>query len=105
MVFHLFGRGGQALLAHRIGQLLSPVPGSLVLGRQMGDSKPRDVIIDGSPHFVHNPESWEQMWSSVFPKGTVEYRAELRDLPSNLAAAAKEMVQVSQFLTWSITRL
>jgi len=105
MVFHLFDEKRQLELARRVAQLLSPAPGSLIVGRQMGDVRPRDIPLEGNPHFVHNERSWEKMWSRVFPKGTVEYRTELRDLPQDLIAATLDMVDVSQFLNWSIRRL
>jgi len=105
MVFHLWGEKAQLVLARRLAQLLSPKPGSLIIGRQMGDSVPRSIPLQGQDHFVHNPDSWEKMWSAVFPRGTVEYRTELRRLPNDLPAATRDMVTVTQFLTWSIRRL
>ena len=105
MVFHLWDERRQLRLARRLAQLLSPEPGSLIFGRQMGDAQPREILLQGQPHYVHNPETWVSMWSKVFPEGTVEYHTELRDLPADLIAATMDMVGVRQFLTWSIKRL
>ncbi|KAF8592302.1 hypothetical protein K439DRAFT_1324781 [Ramaria rubella] len=102
MVFHLFDLTRQTLLAHRIAQLLSHSRGSMIVGRQMGDVYARDIMLQGSPHFVHNAATWEHMWSKVFPPGTVEYRSELVDVPREIMAATRDMVFVTQFLTWSI---
>jgi hypothetical protein len=102
MVFHLFNLDGQSLLARRIAQLLSSSPGSMIVGRQMGSINARELLLQGNPHYIHNPDSWERMWSKVFPGGGVEYRTALVDLPADLMASSKEMLGVTQFLTWSV---
>ncbi|GJJ06970.1 hypothetical protein Clacol_001168 [Clathrus columnatus] len=105
MVFHLFDLKRQYLLAKRVASLLSSAPNSLIVGRQMGDATPRTMMLGKSPHFIHNPESWERMWSDVFPKGSVEYRTALVDLPPHLRSGSSGMLGISQFLVWSIRRL
>ena len=105
MVFHLFDLNRQTILAHRIAQILSPTPGSIIIGRQMGSMNPREIILQGNPHYVHNPDSWERMWSKVYPRGSVEFRSALVDLPSDIMAATKDMVFVTQFLNWGIRLL
>lgn len=105
MVFHLFDLKRQHVLAKRLASLLSPAPGSLIVGRQMGDTTARTLMLGKSPHFIHNPSSWERMWSDVFPKGSVEFKTTLIDLPPHLRSGASGMLGISQFLTWSIRRL
>jgi hypothetical protein len=105
MVFHLWDLKQQLKLARRVAALLSPIPGSLIVGRQMGDKNGRTLMISKKPHYLHNPESWERMWAAIFPPGSVEYRTTLTDLPPNLQAAASGMLGITQFLTWSIRRL
>ncbi|KAF8520803.1 hypothetical protein BU17DRAFT_46301 [Hysterangium stoloniferum] len=105
MVFHLWDLKLQIQLARRIAALLSPIRGSVVVGRQMGDKHARTLMISKKPHYLHNPESWERMWAVVFPPGSVEYRTSLIDLPPRLQAASAGMLGVTQFLTWSIRRL
>ncbi|KAF8520668.1 hypothetical protein JB92DRAFT_2894244 [Gautieria morchelliformis] len=102
MVFHLFDLNRQTILARRLAHILSPSPGSLIVGRQMGSATPREILLHGNPHYVHNAESWERMWSKVYPRGSVEYRSVLQDLPPDIVTAAKDMVTVTQFLNWSI---
>jgi hypothetical protein len=105
MVFHLFDLDCQTLLAHRIAQILSPTPGSMIIGRQMGSINPREISLQGNPHYVHNTDSWERMWSEVYPRGAVEHLAVLVDLSPDIIAAAKDMVTVTQFLNWAIKLL
>lgn len=102
MVFHLFDLNRQTLLARRVIQLLSRSPGSMIVGRQMGSINPRELLLQGSPHYLHNPDTWERMWAKVCPRGSVEFRTALVDLPPDLLIATKDMLNVTQFLTWSI---
>lgn len=74
----------------------------MIMGRQMGSMNPREIILQGNPHFVHNPESWERMWSKIYPKGLVEQWSVLVDISPDIVAAAKDMVTVTQFLNWGI---
>lgn len=102
MVFHLFDLDRQTILARRVAHLISSSPGSMIVGRQMGSSNARVLYLQGNPHYIHNPDSWERMWSKVYPRGKVEYRTALVDLPPDLMASTKSMLGVTQFLTWSI---
>jgi hypothetical protein len=62
--FHLFGLEDQTRLAKQLASLLSPEPGSLILGSHSGlkekgvrkaqDSVDRDV-------WAHDPESWKEL--------------------------------------------
>lgn len=105
MVFHLFDQRGQYELAHRLAQMLSPAPGSLIVGRQMGDLTPRTLMLGPNPHFLHTPQSWEKMWAAIFPPGTVEFRTALVELPAHIKSGSVGMLGISHFLTWSIRRL
>jgi len=105
MVFHLFDQKTQYELARRMAILLSVEPGSMIVGRQMGDTTARNLMLGGNPHFLHNVQTWERMWMGVFPPGTVELRTALVELPAHIKAASAGMLGITHFLTWSIRRL
>lgn len=69
--FHLFDWDHQVQAAKRTVQLLKPVSGSLVIGRQMGTVQARDFegsfenkILE-SKRYSHNPESLARLWKQV----------------------------------------
>ncbi|KIJ57167.1 hypothetical protein M422DRAFT_198577 [Sphaerobolus stellatus SS14] len=105
MVFHLFDQRTQYELAHRMATLLSPMPGSIMVGRQMGDTTPRNLMLGQKPHFLHNVQSWERMWATIFPPGTVELQTALVELPTHIKGGSTGMLGITHFLTWSIKRL
>lgn len=66
--FHLFDRPEQIAVAKRVVQLLKPEPGTMVLGRQVGNVEPARYehrTNSGHHMFRHNAESWQQMWDEV----------------------------------------
>ena len=83
--FHLFDEVRQFELAQLFASLLSPEPGSLILGSHVGlpekglrMSSIQPGQIDRSIRmFCHSPESWTEMWETVLGKAHVEVRAEL----------------------------
>ncbi|KAH7884443.1 hypothetical protein F5I97DRAFT_1937881 [Phlebopus sp. FC_14] len=89
----------QLHLARALGGLLSPEPGSLICGLQVGAKEAGVIETDvGSVYrlFCHSPESWTSMWDgTVFNKGEVKVEATLHDL-----LGAKVTL-----LFWSVTRL
>ncbi|KAH9912577.1 uncharacterized protein B0H18DRAFT_889733, partial [Fomitopsis serialis] len=75
-VFHLFPEEKQLQLAHAIAGLLSPAPGSLILGWHAGLHEkgvlPGPQRPDGQHMgiFCHSPQTWKELWDGgVFPKG------------------------------------
>ncbi|OJT14325.1 hypothetical protein TRAPUB_9116 [Trametes pubescens] len=112
--FHLFSEESQLKLARALAGLLSPAPGSMILGWHVGRPEKgfRYEVLpphrQGNPMFCHNPESWKAMWEQVFEEGVVKVEAELReeaerrdwkDMPG-VAPGAKFYA-----LVWSVTRL
>ncbi|KAJ7206521.1 hypothetical protein GGX14DRAFT_637452 [Mycena pura] len=84
-VFHLFSEQKQAELARLLAGLLSPLPGSMIFGSQMGKetrgylSKPPFYSGDAeSQVFIHSPESWIDLWEDIFPKGTGSFYLRLK---------------------------
>ncbi|EIW85718.1 hypothetical protein CONPUDRAFT_48616 [Coniophora puteana RWD-64-598 SS2] len=114
--FHLFSKDAQADLAARLAGLLSPKPGSIIFGTHTGQFEasfqpygppgPGQVQI-----FCHSPETWKELWDGVvFPKGTVEVKAELEDATAYIRPdLAKEHTDSGGkgwwWLKWSVVRL
>ncbi|KAL6717776.1 hypothetical protein ACLMJK_003861 [Lecanora helva] len=65
--FHLFPRPRQVIAVKATIRMLKPVPGSMVLGRQLGSVKPGeyDVMKDGRWQFRHDEQSWKELWEEV----------------------------------------
>ncbi|OBZ78831.1 hypothetical protein A0H81_00364 [Grifola frondosa] len=85
--FHLFDEAKQLHLAKALAGLLSPEPGSIILGAHGGrPEKGYRVEALGSnwrgvQMFCHSPESWIELWEEqVFKKGTVKVEAKLYEV-------------------------
>jgi len=103
-VFHLFDEARQSDLAHRLGSLLSPDPGSVILGMHAGLPKkgwrPREEVRDDRAEmFCHDPESFTALWEEVFGVGQVRVDARLLEYPNPSGRV------VDHLLVWSVTRL
>lgn len=64
--FHLFNYKDQMRAGRQVARLLKPVPGSLVVGRQLGSivaGERQDVIDPTQTIFRHTPESLQSMWN------------------------------------------
>ena len=107
-VFHVFDEAEQRQLARAIAGLLSPEPGSMVIGVHSGrPEKGTFVTRVGGRNvstFYHSPESWTRLWDGeLFVEGTVTVEA-------NLVETGGWDFQDSEadrywFLVWSVTRL
>ena len=111
--FHLFDEAGQRDLAHRLASLLSPEPGSLILGQHGATPYPNTHFEttdpSGTKHqmFCHSPESWKVLWEEVFggggPEGKVKVEAELIRVGED--DFLKTLQQEFYFMQWSVTRI
>ncbi|EMD41566.1 hypothetical protein CERSUDRAFT_128429 [Gelatoporia subvermispora B] len=109
-LFHLFDEEEQVQLARALAGLLSPAPGSMILGLHTG--RPEKGWNEGSwpggrrSLFCHSPESWAALWDGeVFEKGSVEVETRLVPVDvSRLGLASNEGVTMYRLL-WSVTRL
>ena len=66
--FHLFDRPEQLQVARRVVSLLAPRPGTLILGRQVGNVTPgrfEHGTNSGGWMYRHNEQSWQQFWDEV----------------------------------------
>ena len=70
-IFHLFDWGQQVKVAERVVGLFKRRKGSVVLGRQRGNSTPMEYehrTNQGGTMFRRNEESWREMWRVVGEK-------------------------------------
>lgn len=103
--FHLFDHNKELELARLLATLLSPAPGSILLGSQGGmrQKGARTELVKGDM-FCHSPESWKEMWDGqVFEKGSVRVEARLQgEVRPDLPGPDGEDMYMLQ---WSVTRL
>ncbi|KAI0823141.1 hypothetical protein BC628DRAFT_1316638 [Trametes gibbosa] len=113
-LFHLFNEEEQAHLARALAGLLSPLPGSMVIGTHYGASEKglRTDAVQPSGGasapggsltvFCHSPESWVELWDGeVFKRGTVKVEASLIEHSGGTVGVSGRIY----FLQWCVTRL
>jgi hypothetical protein len=105
--FHLFSEEQQAHLARALAPLLSPEPGSMLLGSHGGlPEKGTIPSPSGRDMFCHSPESWTRLWEDVFGKGKVKVDAKVVEYRGVTWPGHQENGGVSWFsLEWSVVRL
>lgn len=120
--FHLFDEAKQFELARKLAGLLSPEPGSIILGGHAGQPVKgmwdRRTLTSGGQMFCHSPESWRELWDEqVFEKGKVKVDVVLKPVRDLVQAEdSKEWIDKAQkpemldtgdyqVLIWSVTRL
>ena len=107
LFFHLFSEEHQTELAHLLGCLLSPEPGSIIFGTHTGRPE-KGVRVEhrGANQrvqiFSHSPESWNAMWETVFGPGKVEVSSFLRERSELRALTGGE---TNYLLVWWVKRL
>jgi hypothetical protein len=100
--FHLFDEEQQAYLARALAPLLSQEPGSMLLGSHGGlPSKGHRSGSRGRGMFCHGPESWAELWESVFGKDKVKVQSRLVQRERQDAPERGQWY----LLEWSVTRL
>lgn len=79
--FHLFEEEGQLKAARALASLLSPEPGSMIIGDHIAAPEPKSIINPrGEKIFLHSPDSWKALWDgTVFEKGAVAVEVMLHD--------------------------
>ena len=107
--FHLFDEEKQLHVARALAGLLSPEPGSVIFGLQVGlPEKGIDPRVVHRDHrmFCHSPESWTQLWDGlVFEKGVVNVQAKLIDMGKKYSKLDAPQNMTFTVLEWSVTRL
>jgi hypothetical protein len=109
--FHLFDEEKQLHLARALAGLLSPEPGSMILGLHICTPEKKSFessIMHRDHHrmWCHSPESWTELWDGlVFEKGVVKVQTKLVHMERrNLEPDAPQNATYT-FLVWSLTRL
>jgi hypothetical protein len=103
----MFNEEGQFHLARGLAGLLSPEPGSVILGSQMGSpEKSIKQTTDGFNAYCHSPESWKELWNGqVFDKGKVKVEVSLLHIERK-SIFLKAIDGIDIFvMAWSVTRL
>ncbi|KAK2467536.1 hypothetical protein APHAL10511_000391 [Amanita phalloides] len=102
-LFHLFDEGKQVQIARLLSSLLSPLPGSTILGTQGARLAKSTIIHGGNQSFLHSPESWKDMWYGVFEKGTIHADVDLVEV--SVTRSGKVEPEKHDWMIWSVTRL
>ena len=119
--FHLFDEAKQFELAKKLAGLLSPEPGSIILGGHAGQPVKgywERRTLSGGQMFCHSPESWRELWDGqVFEKGKVRVDVVLKSVSelvkaedmkkwiNNAQKSEALNTENYQVLIWSVTRL
>jgi hypothetical protein len=109
LCFHLFCEEKQVHLARALAGLLSPEPGSMIFGTQIGIAEKGFMSYTSGESwllFCHSPESWVQMWDGlVFDEGVVNVRTKLLYVERKDFEHEEGFSQSLPLLLWSVTRL
>jgi hypothetical protein len=107
-LFHLFPEAEQLEIARQFAALLSPEPGSMIFGIQVGllEKGARTNKAIGNI-FCHSNDSWKQLWDGeVFQKGSVKVEAEtIKQSEGEILGPDPEREDDYYLMLWSITRL
>jgi hypothetical protein len=114
--FHLFSETQQSELAHLLATLLSPFPGSIILGSQLGLPDTEEYKYGGDVHplgtrmFVHSPTSWDNLWvggDGIFKPTDVITQAEVTEAERTIQGRTSSDPTRDKFfvLEWSVTRV
>ncbi|KAI0066442.1 hypothetical protein BV25DRAFT_1988214 [Artomyces pyxidatus] len=110
-LFHLFQEDQQEQLARAFAGLLSPEPGSMLLGQHAGSPEKRLLTsgFSGQTRCCHSPESWRELWEGIFAEVGAKVHVETKliklegdDLKTTANAPADREYW---WLQWAVTRL
>ncbi|RPD55365.1 hypothetical protein L227DRAFT_309593 [Lentinus tigrinus ALCF2SS1-6] len=106
-VFHVFETEEvQLKLARALASLLSPAPGSMIVGLHRGLLEKGIWQGQSFKMFSHSPESWADMWDGVvFEKGTVTVEARLVQKQRKYMQDGVQSEKPLPVLEWSVTRV
>ncbi|KAF8579004.1 hypothetical protein K439DRAFT_1360580 [Ramaria rubella] len=114
--FHLFPQAKQRSLAYLLATLLSPLPGSIILGSHMGlpDTEENKAggtrwTGRGTTVFADSPTSWNDMWvgkDGVFKPEEVTVSTMVKEIQrDDIVKAGGDPDSRAYWLVWSITRV
>ncbi|KAA1075385.1 hypothetical protein PGT21_034581 [Puccinia graminis f. sp. tritici] len=100
-LFHFFDEAGQRKLAERCALLLSDEAGSTIFGMHIGGVKKG---LESHKMYVHSPETWKELWESIFAPRKVKLVSELVDVgPEAHLIPLFPGCSSMQRLYWSVT--
>ncbi|EOA81650.1 hypothetical protein ACJQWK_10524 [Exserohilum turcicum] len=79
--FHLWGYDMQISVSKAVAALLRPQPGSMIFGRQIGAVNAREEERAVGMMFLHNVESFKDMWRKISDDLGVKFHVEARFAP------------------------
>jgi hypothetical protein len=108
--FHLFNWDDQVKAAKRTIQLLKPVPGSLIVGRQGGKAEAGSFArstLEEMNAFWHNVKSWKKLWEQVGHETGTEWKVDgvLGEEDLSKRIQTKLVPAGTRFLTFTIRRV
>ena len=98
---HLFDLEGQVNACKRIVKLLRDEPGSMFLGRQIGNlvaSTQAGRLNPNKQRYRHNVDSFQKMWQQVGDETGTEWKVEAHFGKEDLYAMAKEACIENSFV-------
>lgn len=109
--FHLFDDGKQRQLARILGNLLSPQPNSIILGRQAGAPTVEKTLTLPGAQFMklHCPKTWQELWTGndgPFNPDDVEIHTLAHSLTiDDMMTLVNSTEDEYYWLTWSVRRV
>jgi SAM-dependent methyltransferase len=112
--FHLFDWGGQMKAFRRAVELLKPRKGSLIVGEQVGHTRPGEfphVTEAGATMFYHDKSSFEKMWKQIGEETGTVWKVDvllidaLRDAGEELDGTSSLVNQEVRQLKFVVERL
>ena len=110
LLFHLFSEEKQLHLARALAGLLSPEPGSMIIGLHIGTPEkkgfePSNTLAD-QRIWCHSPESWTELWDGlIFEKGVVKVQTKLVHRERRNSQSNAPQNAMTSLLVWCVTRL
>ncbi len=110
VIFHLFGEEKQLHLARTVAGQLSPEPGSMIFGLQIGAPEKEgfepSTMCGDHRMWCHSPESWTELWDGlIFEKGVVKVQTKLVHSERRNIQPDAPQNAMTTLLVWSVTRL
>lgn len=105
--FHLFDRDAQAKAIKKVIQLMKPLAGVMVIGRQLGLSQAgENTIFMDTKMYMHNPESWAELWKEVGDETDTKWDVAASLSEEDLSKQTQAFIpKGTKYLVFSVRRL